>query len=56
MEQLLVRGYLVSVFDIQQSYELPGVTFHLGDLCNKQVSLSTCKSTLNGEADLLEQL
>ncbi|XP_023667254.1 sterol-4-alpha-carboxylate 3-dehydrogenase, decarboxylating isoform X1 [Paramormyrops kingsleyae] len=39
VEQLLVRGYLVSVFDIQQSYELPGVTFHLGDLCNKQALL-----------------
>lgn len=30
------RGYSVSVFDIRQSYELPGVTFHQGDLCDKQ--------------------
>ena len=37
VEKLLDRGYSVSVFDIRQSYELPGVTFHQGDLCDKQV-------------------
>ncbi|KAJ8348204.1 hypothetical protein SKAU_G00267930 [Synaphobranchus kaupii] len=40
VEQLLDRGYSVSVFDIRQGYELPGVTFHLGDLCDKQVLLA----------------
>lgn len=40
VEKLLDRGYSVSVFDIRQSYELPGVTFHQGDLCDKQVRLS----------------
>lgn len=39
VEKLLDRGYSVSVFDIRQSYELPGVSFHQGDLCDKQVSL-----------------
>lgn len=38
VEKLVDRGYTVSVFDIRQSYELPGVTFHQGDLCDKQVS------------------
>lgn len=37
VEKLLERGYSVSVFDICQNYELPGVTFHKGDLCDKQV-------------------
>uniref|UniRef100_A0A3P9H6J7 Sterol-4-alpha-carboxylate 3-dehydrogenase, decarboxylating n=1 Tax=Oryzias latipes TaxID=8090 RepID=A0A3P9H6J7_ORYLA len=40
VEKLLERGYSVSVFDIRQSYELPGVTFHQGDLCDKQALLS----------------
>ncbi|MEQ2285218.1 hypothetical protein AMECASPLE_029589 [Ameca splendens] len=39
VEKLLDRGYFVSVFDIRQSYELPDVTFHQGDLCDKQVKL-----------------
>lgn len=37
MEKLLDRGYSVSVFDICQNFELPGVAFHQGDLCDKQV-------------------
>lgn len=44
VEKLLDRGYSVSVFDIRQSYELPGVTFHLGDLCNKQALLPALKN------------
>ncbi len=39
VEKLVDRGYTVSVFDIRQSFELPGVTFHQGDLCDKQVRL-----------------
>ncbi|AWP12264.1 putative sterol-4-alpha-carboxylate 3-dehydrogenase decarboxylating [Scophthalmus maximus] len=39
VEKLLDRGYSVSVFDIRQSYELPGVTFHQGDLCDPQALL-----------------
>lgn len=39
VEKLVDRGYSVSVFDIRQSYELPGVAFHQGDLCDKQVGL-----------------
>ena len=39
VERLLARGYSVAVFDIRQSYELPGVTFYQGDLCDKQVGL-----------------
>ncbi|KAG7484142.1 hypothetical protein MATL_G00046150 [Megalops atlanticus] len=40
VEQLLDRGYSVSVFDIRQTYQLPGVTFHQGDLCDKQALLA----------------
>ncbi|CDQ83558.1 unnamed protein product, partial [Oncorhynchus mykiss] len=40
VEKLLGKGYTVSVFDIRQSYELPGVTFHQGDLCDKQALLT----------------
>lgn len=40
VEKLLDKGYTVSVFDIRQSYELPGVTFHQGDLCDKQSLLT----------------
>jgi nucleoside-diphosphate-sugar epimerase len=36
VEKLLERGYSVAVFDIRQSYELPGVTFYQGDLCDKE--------------------
>ncbi|KAM6976441.1 sterol-4-alpha-carboxylate 3-dehydrogenase, decarboxylating [Aplochiton taeniatus] len=43
VEKLLEKGYAVSVFDIRQSYELPGVTFHQGDLCDKQALLSALK-------------
>ncbi|XP_008325531.1 sterol-4-alpha-carboxylate 3-dehydrogenase, decarboxylating [Cynoglossus semilaevis] len=39
VEKLLERGYSVSVFDIRQSYELPGVTFYQGDLCDKRTLL-----------------
>ncbi|XP_068181987.1 sterol-4-alpha-carboxylate 3-dehydrogenase, decarboxylating [Antennarius striatus] len=44
VEKLLDRGYGVSVFDIRQSYELPGVTFHQGDLCDKQALLAALKA------------
>lgn len=47
VEKLLDKGYTVSVFDIRQSYELPGVTFHQGDLCDKQVSLSVCEGSVH---------
>ncbi|KAL2077822.1 hypothetical protein ACEWY4_027326 [Coilia grayii] len=40
VENLLERGYTVTVFDIQRRYELPGVVFHEGDLCNKQALLA----------------
>ncbi|XP_040030684.2 sterol-4-alpha-carboxylate 3-dehydrogenase, decarboxylating isoform X2 [Gasterosteus aculeatus] len=43
VEKLVDRGYTVSVFDIRQSYELPGVTFHQGDLCDKQALLLAMK-------------
>ncbi|KAG7241900.1 hypothetical protein INR49_024870 [Caranx melampygus] len=43
VEKLLDKGYSVSVFDIRQSYELPGVTFHQGDLCDKQALLPALK-------------
>lgn len=49
VEKLLERGYAVSVFDIRQSYELPGVTFHQGDLCDKQVG-----TTIHGSVELRE--
>ncbi|MBN3305656.1 NSDHL protein, partial [Amia calva] len=39
VERLLQRGYKVSVFDLRQAYQLPGVTFHLGDLCDKKALL-----------------
>uniref|UniRef100_A0A1A8HW43 Sterol-4-alpha-carboxylate 3-dehydrogenase, decarboxylating n=1 Tax=Nothobranchius kuhntae TaxID=321403 RepID=A0A1A8HW43_NOTKU len=44
VERLLDRGYSVSVFDIRQSYELPGVTFLQGDLCDKQALLTALKN------------
>lgn len=37
VERLVEKGYSVAVFDIAQRYEVPGVTFHQGDLCDKQV-------------------
>lgn len=43
VEKLLERGYSVSVYDIRQSYELPNVTFHQGDLCDKQALLLALK-------------
>lgn len=43
VEKLLDRGYSVSVFDIRQSYELPGVSFHQGDLCDEQALLPALK-------------
>lgn len=46
VESLLDRGYSVSVFDIRQSYELLGVAFHQGDLCDEQVRLYTKPDTL----------
>ncbi|XP_068596661.1 sterol-4-alpha-carboxylate 3-dehydrogenase, decarboxylating [Brachionichthys hirsutus] len=39
VEKLLDRGYTVSVFDIRKSYELPGVAFYRGDLCDQQALL-----------------
>ncbi len=39
VERLVDRGYTVNVFDIRQAYELPGVTFHQGDLCDRQVGM-----------------
>ncbi|KAJ3588258.1 hypothetical protein NHX12_011852 [Muraenolepis orangiensis] len=45
VERLLERGYAVAVFDIRQTYELPGVTFHLGDLCDTQALLPALKDT-----------
>ncbi|MEQ2172658.1 hypothetical protein GOODEAATRI_023353 [Goodea atripinnis] len=60
VEKLLDRGYSVSVFDIRQSYELPGVTFHQGDLCDKQKLVLTSSASVvfegtdvkNGKEDL----
>lgn len=46
VEKLLDRGYTVSVFDIRQSYELPGVVFHQGDLCDKQALLTALKDVV----------
>ncbi|XP_034037236.1 sterol-4-alpha-carboxylate 3-dehydrogenase, decarboxylating [Thalassophryne amazonica] len=43
VEKLLSRGYSVSVFDIRETYELSGVTFHQGDLCDKQTLLPALK-------------
>ncbi|XP_043113915.1 sterol-4-alpha-carboxylate 3-dehydrogenase, decarboxylating [Puntigrus tetrazona] len=43
VERLLDRGYTVNVFDIRQAYELPGVTFHQGDLCDRQALLVALK-------------
>ncbi|XP_063046651.1 sterol-4-alpha-carboxylate 3-dehydrogenase, decarboxylating [Engraulis encrasicolus] len=43
VEKLLERGYTVTVFDIRQSYELPGVAFHEGDLCNKEALLAALR-------------
>ncbi|XP_062331980.1 sterol-4-alpha-carboxylate 3-dehydrogenase, decarboxylating [Osmerus eperlanus] len=40
VEKLLEKGYAVTVFDIRQTYDLPSVTFHQGDLCDKQALLT----------------
>ncbi|XP_077588998.1 sterol-4-alpha-carboxylate 3-dehydrogenase, decarboxylating [Stigmatopora nigra] len=45
VEKLVERGYTVSVFDIRQCYEMPGVTFHQGDLCDLQALLLALKGT-----------
>ncbi|XP_042639388.1 sterol-4-alpha-carboxylate 3-dehydrogenase, decarboxylating [Orycteropus afer afer] len=36
VEQLLARGYKVSIFDVRQGFENPQVQFFLGDLCSRQ--------------------
>ncbi|XP_026212811.1 sterol-4-alpha-carboxylate 3-dehydrogenase, decarboxylating [Anabas testudineus] len=43
VEKLLERGYSVSVFDICENFELPGVIFHQGDLCDKQALFPALK-------------
>ncbi|XP_077387499.1 sterol-4-alpha-carboxylate 3-dehydrogenase, decarboxylating isoform X1 [Festucalex cinctus] len=43
VEKLVARGYTVSVFDIRQNFEMSGVTFHQGDLCDKQALLPALK-------------
>lgn len=43
VERLVDRGYAVAVFDIRQTYELPGVSFHQGDLCDKHALLAAFK-------------
>ncbi|KAI4887900.1 hypothetical protein NFI96_012480 [Prochilodus magdalenae] len=43
VERLVDKGYSVAVFDVRKSYELPGVTFHQGDLCDKQALLTVLK-------------
>ncbi|XP_056142799.1 sterol-4-alpha-carboxylate 3-dehydrogenase, decarboxylating isoform X2 [Lampris incognitus] len=60
VEKLLDRGYSVSVFDIRQNYELPGLTFYQGDLCDKQKLVLTSSASVvfegkdvkNGKEDL----
>ncbi|XP_037118055.1 sterol-4-alpha-carboxylate 3-dehydrogenase, decarboxylating [Syngnathus acus] len=44
VEKLLERGYTVAVFDIRQNFEIPGVSFHQGDLCDLQALLPALKS------------
>ncbi|TRZ03429.1 hypothetical protein DNTS_000423 [Danionella cerebrum] len=43
VERLVDKGYTVNVFDIRQAYELPGTTFHQGDLCDKEALLVALK-------------
>lgn len=43
VERLVEKGYSVAVFDIAQRYEVPGVVFHQGDLCDKQALLKVLK-------------
>ncbi|XP_060741431.1 sterol-4-alpha-carboxylate 3-dehydrogenase, decarboxylating isoform X4 [Tachysurus vachellii] len=43
VERLVEKGYSVAVFDIAQRYDIPGVTFHQGDLCDKQALLKVLK-------------
>ncbi|XP_074909812.1 sterol-4-alpha-carboxylate 3-dehydrogenase, decarboxylating isoform X2 [Buteo buteo] len=39
VEQLLEKGYMVNVFDIQKRFENDRVQFFLGDLCDKEALL-----------------
>ncbi|XP_059372797.1 sterol-4-alpha-carboxylate 3-dehydrogenase, decarboxylating-like [Carassius carassius] len=43
VERLVDRGYTVNVFDIRQAYDLPGVVFHRGDLCDRQAVLGALR-------------
>lgn len=38
-DKLLERGYSVAVFDIRKTFSDERLKFHVGDLCNKQVSI-----------------
>lgn len=38
-ERLLERGYSVRVFDIRKTFENEKITFIIGDLCKKEVSV-----------------
>ena len=39
VDKLLEKGYRVNVFDIRQSFEDDNVTFFIGDLCYKEVTI-----------------
>ena len=39
VDELLERGYAVSVFDIRSTFEDERVRFFLGDLCKREVSI-----------------
>ncbi|XP_026135629.1 sterol-4-alpha-carboxylate 3-dehydrogenase, decarboxylating-like isoform X2 [Carassius auratus] len=60
VERLVDRGYTVNVFDIRQAYDLPGVLFHRGDLCDRQKLILTSSASvvfegtdiMNGSEDL----
>lgn len=45
-DKLLERGYRVAVFDIRETFENERIKFHVGDLCNKQVSINILCSCL----------
>ena len=38
VEQLLLKGYQVNVFDIRQTFDNDKVKFFVGDLCKIEVS------------------
>lgn len=53
VEKLIEKGYGVNVFDIRSTFEDERVSFFIGDLCNKEVTILQLIININGTPILL---